>query len=469
MKIINHFISIFILNSLVIFATFGKVLSDEDIKNCKKIAIIAGTYDPFTNGHKIMGREITNRLPFDCVVYLPTQDPPHKIASPFMTRYEMLEAALEDHPNFFYPSKEDLLLSPKDFVKKLKEMGHQKEVFAVLGSDLSPQNKMYYINEFRLGPDGYIITGRGNEQIEVAKAFSKKTYHVLEIDESYSSTQARKWFIENDDVYFKTDVPEERYPNKILDPKVSNYIKNNGIYFGTNGQTTRSVFRIVFSPFISFLNESGIFHHIRDIAVKKHKIDNLTEIQIGEKKYPLKKHLGSGLTADAYVFNFDGRDHVIKIANKRLKSPSSIIQDVKIGQWLNYKTSIRVPEVQAVDPEGKWKITTFVGGESLGEYLANRNGFIEPHIKQQLELAVDDMVKLSEKTNTKLDLSVDNIKIWNEKVYLIDAGPIPPDLKHPRNFVEFTKSWSKQAKVNINNECSNALKAFMINQKIPHL
>ncbi|WPU65994.1 hypothetical protein [Peredibacter starrii] len=447
--------------------SFAKVFSEENIKNCKKIAIVAGTYDPFTYGHEYMGKAIIEKLPFDCVVYLPTQDPPHKIASPFQTRYEMLEAALKDKPNYFYPAQEDTKLSPKAYVEKLKTLGQQKEVFAVLGSDLSPQTKMYYINEFRLGPDGYIVTGRGaGEKVEIADAFKNKPLHVVEVPESYSSTQARKWFVQNDDVYFAKDVPAERYPNDILNPEVSKYIKENGLYLGTDGVTTRSPARILKTAVTSGLDKVGLFHPLREILVNKNKQDVLTEIVIDGKTYPLKKHLGSGLTADAYIFEFEGQNHVIKIANDRPRSGFAIAQDVKIGQWLNQKTSIKVPDVQAMDPQGKWKITTLVGGESLGDYLQKNNGYIEPHIEKQLRQAVDDMIKLSKKTNIKLDLSVDNLKIWNGKVYLIDAGPIPADVKHPMSYDEFTKRWSGHTKVAINRKCSNALKVFLARNQV---
>lgn len=454
---VNSAVLIFSLN------VFSSSLSDERIKNCKKIGIVAGTYDPFTNGHKNMGREILKNLPFDCVVYLPTQDPPHKIASPFQTRYEMLEAALKDEASLFYPTPEDLKLNPKDYVRKLKTLGQNKEVYAVLGSDLSPKTIMYYINEHRLAPDGYIIAGRGLEEIKLAKAFEHKPYHLITVEESYSSTQARTWFVQNDDVYFKKNVPYEKFPNYILDPEVSKYIKDNGVYLGSDGVTTRGAARIIKTKANQLLDQVGLFHPLRKILVNKNKQNVLTEIVIEGKTYPLRKHIGSGLTADAYIFNFDGQDQVIKIANDRIKSASSILQDIKIGNWLNEKTSIQVPKVHEFHPEGKWKISTLVGGESLGDYIVNHKGILEPHIERELRSAVADTLALSAKTNIKLDLSIDNLKIWNGKVYLIDAGPIPPDVKHPLSFEEYAAKWSSHTKVKISTKCSNVLKVFLLN------
>jgi nicotinic acid mononucleotide adenylyltransferase len=445
---------------LVSHGVLAHKLTDEQMTRCKSIAIVAGTYDPFTNGHEDLGKAIRSSLPFDCVVFLPTQDPPHKIASPFQTRYEMLEAALKDEPGLFYPSQDDLKLSPKDYVSKMRNLSSDKKVFAVLGSDLSDKNYMYYINKFRLDPDGYIIAGRGDDPV-VAKAFKNKPFHVVHPENSTSSTKARNWFVERPQTYFKPGIPSNELPNNIIREEVSRYIIDNGLYLGTDGVTTRGPGRILKTAFTSGLNKVGLFHPLREVMVNKHKQDQLTEIVVDGKSFPLKKHLGSGLTADAYIFNYDGQDMVVKIANQRPNSPASIKQDVLIGSWLNEKTSIKVPEVAFMDPEGKFKITTKIGGESLGEYLKRLNGVLEPSVEAQLRSAVDDMIKISKRTNIKLDLSVDNLKIWNGKVYLIDAGPIPADVKHPMSFNEFAKTWGSHSKLAIKSHCSFALKGLL--------
>lgn len=444
--------------------SFAKEFTPEEMAKCKSIAIVAGTYDPFTYGHENMGISIRKELPFDCVLYLPTKETPHKISSPIRTRYEMLEAALKNEEGLFYPSWDDIELSPKDYVSKMREFSKDKKVYAVLGSDLSDKNYMYYINKYRLDPDGYIITGRGDE-VQVASAFKNKPHHVIHPDNSTSSTKARTWFAERPETYFAKGLKAEELPAQILREDVSRYILKNGLYLGSDGVTTRSVFRMAKTAFTTGLNQVGLYHPLRQVMVNKHKQDQLTEIEIEGKKYPLKKHLGSGLTADAYVFEYEGQQMVVKIANQRPNSPFSIKQDVLIGEWLNDKTSIKVPEIHFVDPDGKFKVATKVGGESLGEYLKRVNGALEPSVEMQLRSAVDDMLKLSKTTNIKLDLSVDNIKIWNGKVYLIDAGPIPSDVKHPMSFEEFSRTWGSHIKVSVKPHCANALKVLLLDLK----
>lgn len=456
MKTLTLFLFLFVSQSLL-----AGVLNPAALSKCKNIAIVAGTYDPFTNGHEIIGKQILKSLEFDCVVYLPTGNPPHKIASPLQTRYDMMEVALKDEPNLFYPDPADLKISPKEYVDKLKKFGgNNRKVFAVLGGDLSPQNRMYYINRFRLDPDGYILVGRAGEEVEVAKAFNNRPYHVIEDGGSTSSSsKARKWFVDNEEVYF-AEGKIKQFPEEVLRREVAQYIKDNGLYLGSDGVTTRSVGKILQSGFTRTLHATGLFHPLRNIMVKKNAQAALTEIEINGVKYPLKKHLGSGLTADAYVFNYKGEDMVVKIANQRLKSPGAIKQDVTIGNWLNSRTSIKVPEVEYMHPDGNFKITKLIRGESLGEYMKRTGGKIDPAVEKQLKAAVEDMVKMSKVSNIKLDLSVDNLKIWNNKVYLIDAGPIPPDASHPMNYESFVVGWKAQAKTPIGKRCAELWRSF---------
>lgn len=460
---------IFLACQLLAFQAFAYPLTAAHLKNCKNIAVVAGTYDPFTVGHESLGRGILKELKYDCVLYLPTGNPPHKIASPLKSRYEMLEAALKDDPKLFYPEWDDLAISPKTLIDKLKTAGGTKrEVFAVLGGDLSPKNYMYWINRFRLNPDGYIIAERGGEALEIAPAFKNRPIQILPPSETEldapSSSKARKWFVENEHVYFKDGGIGSEFPEKIVRKEVAEYIAHNGLYYGSDGVTTRSPGRILTSAFKDGLIKLGLFEKMREIIVQKHKQDQLVDVIIDGKTYPLKKHLGSGLTADAYILNYEGEEWVVKIANQRPGSPNSIIQDVKIATYLDKKTSINIPELKAIAPDGKYKISKLIRGESLGDYITRNKGVLEPEIEKQLRQIVDDMLKLSATANTKLDLSVDNLKIWNNKIYLIDAGPIPPDSNHPMNFETFMQGWKRGAagKVPLKQKCANLFKTLQL-------
>ncbi len=452
---------VFFLIMSLFSAVDARPLSQEEMSKCKKVALVAGTYDPFTHGHESMGTAILKDTPFDCVVFLPTKDPPHKIAAPFKTRYEMIEAALQNEEKLFYPLWEDTQISPKEYVKKIRALTQEKTVFAVLGSDLSPQTKMFYINEFRLGPDGYIITGRG-EDPEIAKAFKKKPHYVVHPAFTVSSTQARKWFVDNPAVYFSS-APKE-FPDSIIRPEVSRYIADNGLYLATDGVTTRSIFRIAKTGTLNLVSDLNLYHPLREILVKLNASKTAVPegLTVNSQVVKIQKQLGTGLTATAYTINYNGKEVVAKVANDRPHSSFSIKQDVLISQWLGLKTSINVPNIHWVDPSGAMKVADKIGGESLKDYLIRTKGVLDPEIEMQLRRTVSDALKMANKTNLKLDLSTDNLKISEGKVYLIDAGPIPPDAKLPTSFDKYLDRWGAASKVEIKKNCSNALKGLLL-------
>lgn len=462
MKTYNLFTSL-VLFLLMTDLSFSKPLTAEDMKNCASIAIIPGTFDPFTNGHEAMGKEITKTLPFDCVLYIPSQDTPHKTPSPFQSRYDMVEAALRDSDSLFYPAQEDLLLSPKEYIEKLRASMGSKKMFAVMGSDLSPNNHMYWINRFKRNPDGYIFTGRDGETVKVAESFKQRPYHIVYPGNSLSSTTVRKWFQANDEIYFSGDKAAAMAPDELIHPRVSQYIVDHGMYFASPSETKRTLGKVVTSTVQKAVNKLGLFDAIREVLVKKHSQSKLTSIEIDGQSYPLKRHLGAGLTADAYIIHYKGEDLVVKIANQRPHSPNSILSEIRVSTWLDKKTGIRVPEIIDVDPEGKWKVSRFVGGESLGEYLKRTNGVMEASVEAEVRKSVEEMIALSKKTNVKLDLSVDNLKIWNGKVYLIDPGPIPPHASHPQSYAEFYQRWTSQLKIKGTNPCAFALRSLITN------
>ncbi|MCL2462801.1 MAG: adenylyltransferase/cytidyltransferase family protein, partial [Defluviitaleaceae bacterium] len=49
-----------------------------DLKNCKRIAVMGGTFDPIHNGHLAIAEAVRHRLKADRVVFIPSGRPPHK-------------------------------------------------------------------------------------------------------------------------------------------------------------------------------------------------------------------------------------------------------------------------------------------------------------------------------------------------------------------------------------------------------
>src|SRR6185437_8038419 len=69
----------------------------------ERLGIFGGTFDPIHFGHLIIAEELKFRLELSRVLFLPSNQPPHKtnqLVSPNVDRMAMLEAALAGNPHF---------------------------------------------------------------------------------------------------------------------------------------------------------------------------------------------------------------------------------------------------------------------------------------------------------------------------------------------------------------------------------
>lgn len=72
--------------------------------NGRKIGVFGGTFDPPHLGHMILAQEALDQLKLERVLFVLTADPPHKRdhqISPIESRLKLLQAAIEDNPDFF--------------------------------------------------------------------------------------------------------------------------------------------------------------------------------------------------------------------------------------------------------------------------------------------------------------------------------------------------------------------------------
>ncbi len=68
-----------------------------------RVGIFGGTFDPPHVGHLILAAEARDQLRLDQVLWVVTPDPPHKTGraiSPLAIRLELVQAALDDDPEF---------------------------------------------------------------------------------------------------------------------------------------------------------------------------------------------------------------------------------------------------------------------------------------------------------------------------------------------------------------------------------
>ncbi len=108
----------------------------------KKIGILGGTFDPPHNGHLLIANEVLDVLSLDEVWFMPNQEPPHKLKSngaSTQNRIEMLELAIDGHPNFQI-EKIELERTGRsytiDTMKLVKERYPSDEFYFIIGADM---------------------------------------------------------------------------------------------------------------------------------------------------------------------------------------------------------------------------------------------------------------------------------------------------------------------------------------------
>jgi nicotinate-nucleotide adenylyltransferase len=107
-----------------------------------RIGLLGGTFNPVHNGHLAIARQTREALQLDCVVLIPTSDPPHKPLehlAPAKDRYEMVRLAIGSDPSLSI-SDVDVRRSGKsysiDTVRLLQpQYGRDTALYFLIGLD----------------------------------------------------------------------------------------------------------------------------------------------------------------------------------------------------------------------------------------------------------------------------------------------------------------------------------------------
>lgn len=107
-----------------------------------RLGVLGGTFNPIHNGHLAIARQTREALGLDRILFIPTNDPPHKPhqgLAPAKDRYEMVRLAIDSDP-LFVISNIELRRSGTsysiDTVRQLRhEYGPESELFFLIGLD----------------------------------------------------------------------------------------------------------------------------------------------------------------------------------------------------------------------------------------------------------------------------------------------------------------------------------------------
>jgi nicotinate (nicotinamide) nucleotide adenylyltransferase len=192
----------------------------------KRIAIIPGSFDPFTYGHLEMGKVILNSGLVDKVVYMVANNHAEKKnQTPALKRLEMVRLALEGQRNMSVSSFEidnELGGQTHFMTKKLlaSSLFKDKEVSLVFGADVA--------NSYTSWPDASlqtrlircIILARKGYTVRFSAWYNSPIHNVLDEADilGISSTQVRNAIAAKEDV------------SEMIHPAVEQYIIKNKLY-----------------------------------------------------------------------------------------------------------------------------------------------------------------------------------------------------------------------------------------------
>jgi nicotinate-nucleotide adenylyltransferase len=107
-----------------------------------RLGLLGGTFNPIHNGHLAIASQSREALDLDQILFIPTNDPPHKSShnlAPAKDRYEMVRLAIASDP-FFALSDVELRRPGKsysiDTIRQLQaEYGQQTQLLFMIGLD----------------------------------------------------------------------------------------------------------------------------------------------------------------------------------------------------------------------------------------------------------------------------------------------------------------------------------------------
>lgn len=111
-------------------------------KDCLRMGVLGGTFDPIHMGHLIMAETVRSQCKLDQILFIPTGDPPHKqdqrVCAP-IHRYVMTELATASNPYFQVSSVEierpGLSYTIDTIPWLIDHYGPKLELFYIIGED----------------------------------------------------------------------------------------------------------------------------------------------------------------------------------------------------------------------------------------------------------------------------------------------------------------------------------------------
>ena len=422
-------------------------LSDDVIRRAKSIAIMVGSFDPVTYGHIDSAESVIKQAGDDLVILVPSPAPPHKDLIPQSQRLDLMDTALHDNPNLAYPSEGDYakmvgkLNYQTKLLQRIRKLNPGVPIDAVMGTDVAEglhgKITLNY-QKLTLKPRRWIVVDRDADVVQlpgqIAGVPIKRVQPTLQ---GISSTKVRTFFSQHSDLYLEHGaVSADRLPPQIPTAE-ANRILELGIYLGaspenklTLGSQAQHIYR---STIGQAINNSGLYDWLRAYAKAPSKESGVTEVTLKGQTFQVKKLLGAGMRAEAYLIDYNGQTVAVKVANEREGSEEALkVANLVQGRLLS-RGGMSIPQLIDADPDGKWVVSEFVKGQNFESYLVE-HGSVDSHLLARLKSMYEKAKVFANDTGLILDLRADNFIIRDGVPYLIDLGPHSKRSSVSRNF-----------------------------------
>ncbi len=192
-----------------------------------KICLFGGTFDPPHIGHLMVAEKILKYYAFDKILFVPTENPPHKEAkkiSPIKDRLEMLRLLIKNKSKFAI-SMEEVNCNGKSFsintirLTKSKMGIHKENCFFLIGSDaLKSFHKWELAEKILIESNVLVVMRPGYIRIN-AKPWVLDGINIAPISSiKVSSKSIRK------------NIKANREIENVVPKKVKNYIIKKNLY-----------------------------------------------------------------------------------------------------------------------------------------------------------------------------------------------------------------------------------------------
>ena len=249
-------------------------MSDLDIlKNCKKFAIMGGTFDPIHYGHLVTAETVCRELGLEKVLLIPSGRPPHKQninLSDNEHRYLMTAIAAEDNPDFVVSRMEidrPGMTYTVDTLRALRRICPKRcEIYFITGADAALQISTWKTpEELPKLCKIVVVTRPGYDRDKVTAELERAGI----APESVVFMDVPALDISSTDIRNRISIGRSvRY---LLPPNVEKYIQKNSLYVYTPDKKTAKKAEVIIKRLQKTLSGRR-FIHTKGVAEESVKL-----------------------------------------------------------------------------------------------------------------------------------------------------------------------------------------------------